>query len=128
MENILRICGAALCAAALGAILRQTRPEFAVYVSAAGGILLLGAVMTAFSPTVSSLKSLLDKAGLGDCFGVLLKALGITIAASSAADLCRDLGESALGAKVELAARAELLLLALPLLERLLRAASELLS
>ena len=128
METILRICGAALCAAALGAILRQTRPEFAVYVSAAGSVLLLGAVMAAFSPTAESLRSLMDRAELGDCFGVLLKALGITIAAASAADLCRDLGESALGAKVELAARAELLLLALPLLERLLRIASELLT
>jgi stage III sporulation protein AD len=50
----------------------------------------------------------------------ILKAFGISVIAESAADICRDFGESAIGARVELAAKSLIMLLALPVVESLL--------
>jgi stage III sporulation protein AD len=43
----------------------------------------------------------------------------VTLAAQFTAELCRDAGEGALASRLELAGRAEILLLALPLIREL---------
>ena len=51
---------------------------------------------------------------------VIFRAVGICLLTQLAADTCRDAGEQSLAAKAELAGKCFMLLLALPLFERLL--------
>jgi stage III sporulation protein AD len=50
----------------------------------------------------------------------IVKAMGIAVVAESAADICRDFGENAIGARLEFAAKGLIILLSLPVIESLL--------
>lgn len=116
-----------LIAAFLTVLLRQYRPELALGVGLIAGVLLLTAVLRVLSPTLSSLQRMLDAAALPAAYtGILFKALGICLLTQFAADACRDAGETALAAKAELAGKIMLLILSLPLFEKITSLALEL--
>jgi stage III sporulation protein AD len=50
---------------------------------------------------------------------ILFKTLGLCFLAQFAADSCRDAGENALASKVELAGKLAIVILALPLFEKI---------
>ena len=58
----------------------------------------------------------------------MLKALGIAAAAQITADICRGAGEASIASQVELVAKTEIVVLALPLAARLLTMAREFLT
>lgn len=113
--DIFSLAGAAIICAVLCVIVRQYRPEAALGVSIAGGVFLLGAAAIMISPCVQALKELSARAGLEESFAaVLLKALAVCCITQLAADICRDAGESALAAKLEIAGRAAVAVISLP--------------
>ncbi len=124
---ILKLCGGALLIAGIALILRQYKPEFAVPVAVGGGVVMLLAIITLIAPQIDYINAL----WLDESFSVyaspLVKALGVALVAQTAADICRDMGESATASKVELAGKAEIMLLCLPLIGELLGFARELL-
>ena len=58
---------------------------------------------------------------------VLFKAVGVAVTAKIGADICRDSGNSALASAVELAGKAAIILLSMPMLKTLADAAAGLL-
>ena len=118
MNDLWRIVGIALCAVVTVMILRETRREFVpVFVS-----VFSVAVLTAVLPKIASAAELIKQcASITGSERIMpaVKALGITYLTSSAADLCRSLGESSVASAVETAGRAEILLLCVPLLREL---------
>jgi len=86
-------------------------------------------VLTAGGELTEYLESYLPAAGIGETrLKVLLKSLGICFLSQLAADACRDVGQSAIAGKVELAGRMAVLLSALPLFGELLELAMKLIS
>lgn len=64
----------------------------------------------------------------GELIQVVMKCLGVCILTELAGQTCRDAGENAIAAKVELAGKVTLVLVSLPLFQRLLEVAERLLS
>jgi len=115
------LVGVLLCAAFLATVLRAQRPELAVGLSLLAGVLVTVAVISRLSPLVTSLRRLTAQSGLpADSFGLVLRAAGVCLVTQLTADTCRDAGESSLASKAELAGRFLLLVMALPLFERIL--------
>lgn len=109
-----------LLAAFLSLLLRRYQPELALGVGIVAGILVLSAVLKNLMPTLQSLRTMLDGAALPSVYvGILFRALGICLLTQIAADTCRDAGESALAAKAELVGKVMLLILALPLFQKI---------
>lgn len=109
-----------LIAAFLTVLLRCYRPELAMGVGIVAGAIALLAVLKTAAPAVSQLQALLDGAALPQAYtAILFKALGICLLTQLTADACRDAGESALAAKAELAGKLLLLVLSLPLFEKI---------
>ena len=121
------VIGFGLCAAALSLLLRQYRPEYALFLSLLCGVGILLWLMSELMPVFEKLGQLSSLA-LGESGGtqILLKSLGICLVTQAAGDTCRDIGETAIAARLELAGRAAMLLLAMPLLGQLLTQALEL--
>ena len=118
---LVSVIGALLCAAFLAAVLRTHRPELAAGLSLLAGVLVTAAVVSRLSPLVTSLRRLTDQSGLSeDSLSLVLRAAGVCLVTQLAADTCRDAGESSLASKAELAGRFMLLVMALPLFERIL--------
>ena len=128
MNDILRIGGTALCGAMLAILMKHTRPEFSPIVSAAASVILLSSAIITLSPLADYIRSLTKNTVFGGYVGVLLKSLGITLASSSVSDICRDMGEGSIASKVELAAKAEIMLLSMPLVERMIKLCTGLLA
>lgn len=125
--NIVGIAGIAICAAVIAAMLRRYHQEYAVFISIAAGVVILLMIFSNVSPAVRQISTLLSSAGLTSDYGVILfKTLGICFLAQFAADACRDAGESALASNVELAGKIAVVVLSLPLFEKIAQTAVKL--
>ncbi len=115
--EILALVGVALIAGVLLVVLRGLgRPELAMLLSLLTGAVLLLAVLGKVFGVVDLLEALGRRSGVdGGQIGVLLKVIGIAYVADFGTAVLRDAGEAALAQKVELAGKAAILLLAIPL-------------
>lgn len=115
VTDVLKLCGFGLLAVMLCVVVRQLKPESAVFVNIAAGAMMLAAAVKTLSPSVKAISELADSAGIsGEFAEVLIKALAISYITALSADCARDAGESALGAKLELAGRVSIAALSLP--------------
>mgnify|MGYP002766412663 CR=1 FL=1 len=114
--------------ALLALSLRGQRPEFAMLLSLGCGVFVLLNLLGQMKGILSGLERVM--AGLSrqsDLTGIILKALGICIVAELGSQCCRDAGEAAIAAKVELAAKTALVLMCMSVFTQLLETAGELL-
>ena len=126
---IIAAAAAGLVGTVLALILGQYRPEFRMLVTAAVTLLLMAMVLEQLSPVLEQLRSTMELTGLtGDYAAILFKAVGICLLTQLAGDVCRDSGESSIASKIELAARAAILLTAMPLIQEVLAWAWELMN
>lgn len=115
--EIVQIVGLALVAAVLVVVLRPLRPEMALLLSVAAGVVLFLLVVDKVAAVVGVMRELAGRAGVNALYlGVILKIVGIAYIAEFGAQVCRDAGEGALAAKVELAGKVLVLVLAVPVL------------
>lgn len=120
----------ALCiiTALLALSLRGQRPEFAMLLSLCCGVFVLLNLLGQMKGILSGLERVMaGLSGQSDLTGIILKALGICIVAELGSQCCRDAGEAAVAAKVELAAKTALVLMCMPVFTQLLETAGELL-
>lgn len=102
-------------------MLKEVRPEYALYVSIATGIcLLIGA-----SDKVNYLMEMLDRMKSylpmdTTYLNTLLKMIGITYVGQFGAGLCRDAGYSSIAGQIELISKLSILALSMPILMALL--------
>ena len=114
--------------ALLALSLRGQRPEFAMLLSLGCGIFVLLNLLGQMNGILSGLERVMaGLSGQSDLTGIILKALGICIVAELGSQCCRDAGEAAIAAKVELAAKTALVLMCMPVFTQLLETAGELL-
>lgn len=114
--GIIQVVLVALLAAILLVVVRQARPELAVPLSLVAGALLLLFVLAQVGAVVRLVEGLVARADVEFQYvDSLLKIIGIAYLAEFGAQVCRDAGEGALAAKVELAGKVFILLLAVPI-------------
>lgn len=115
--EMLKIAGMAILAVSAGMILRQYRPEMAVQVSLAAGIIILAYGLEAVLGIRDGVEAFLAKYGVsGESAKAIFKIIGIAYMAQFASDICRDCGENAVASKVELAGRVMMIVVAFPLI------------
>ena len=108
--------------------LRQQRPEYAMLLSLACGLFVLFFLVGKMGNIFSQLQDLMTGlSGQSELTEIVLKALGICIVAELGSQCCRDAGETAIATKVELAAKAAVVLMSIPIFQTLLEVAGELL-
>jgi stage III sporulation protein AD len=118
--NVVGIAGIAVCAAVIAAMLRRYHQEYSVILGIAAGVVILLEVFRNVSPVLNQVGGLLSSSGLSSQYAViLLKTLGICFLAQFAADACRDAGENALASQVELAGKVAIVVLSLPLFQKI---------
>ena len=125
--DVIRLSGLALLAAMLILILRELRPAFIPPVRLAASVLLVGAALVLYAPVLSRIRTLFTQTGAGEYADVVLRALGIALICELTAVFCRDLGENTLADGVQLFGKLEILVLSLPLVDKVLEMAKELL-
>jgi stage III sporulation protein AD len=109
-------------------ILKNEGKGYGIYVAALGGVLLTGWAVHTLKDTWAVLSSLGEYSELSPYTTLLLKALGVGYVVKIASDVCRDLGAQETAQKIELCGKAELLLMAMPLVMELVSLALHLTS
>lgn len=120
MSEIVKICGIAFVGLISVSVMRGMKNDFSVFASVATGLLLMGIAVSVFYPIINYIEDMAKDSDFSVYTQTVLKALGISVVTETAADICRDFGESAIASKVELAAKSIMMMLALPVIESLL--------
>ncbi len=124
MEEMIRLIGAAMVAVMLTVSLRALAPDISALIGAAAGVLLLGYAVYILSPALGELRELAGE--WQRWLTPVLRSLGIAVVAGCGADVCRDLGQDSVASGIELAGKAEIMLVCLPLITELLSLARSL--
>lgn len=118
--TVIKLCGIAVIGVCAALIMRAAKSELAMPVGVITGIIILASAISSMYPIVAFAEELSRENSYSLYFSTVLKALGIGIAAQTAADICRDSGEGAVASKLEFAAKVGILLLGLPVVREIL--------
>ncbi len=124
---LFKVCGGALLCVTAVVLLKGIKGEVWP-LQWTGSLVMFTAAMLMLQPVVAYLTELCALTGMGDMASLLLRGLGVAMLTQLSSDLCRQCGETTLAGGVELAGKAELLLLCLPQLRALMEMAEGLLS
>lgn len=121
MDEIIKIIGIGLAALILIIIIKQYRPEFAIYISLLAGALILYMALDHIGEVINLLKQICNKSGINNKFlGLLLKMTGIAFLTEFAINICKDSGEGALASKIEIGSKALVVSMSIPIIYNLL--------
>ena len=115
--------------AVLSLVLKQYKPEYAVFISLACSVVVILYLLRGVSDIAAELEALLSGTLIpSELLGVVFKELGICILTELAGQTCKDAGEGSIATKIELAGRIALLFVGMPLFLQLLETAARLIS
>ena len=119
--NIISIAILGLIGALITAILKQYKPEFAIFISIITTVIILSYIISIVLPVISDIKSMINKTSISfEHLSILLKSVGICYLTQFAADACRESGQTAISTKIELAGKVAICLISLPLFHNLI--------
>jgi stage III sporulation protein AD len=119
--EIIKIIGVGLCALIIIIVLKQYKPEFAIYISILAGAIILAMSVANISGVINLMKDISSKANINSQFlGIILKITGIAILTEFAISICKDSGETAIANKIDIGGKAIIITISLPIISSLL--------
>lgn len=119
--EIIKIIGIALIGLIIIILLRQYKPEFAIYISLLTGALILIFVMDKLTGIINLLQTFANKASINSKFLMLLiKITGIAFLSEFAVSICKDSGETAIASKIEMGSKIIIISMSIPIMSNLL--------
>lgn len=119
--DILQIVCIGVIAVVLSSIVKAQRPELALQLSIATGILIFLMVAVKLSAVIEFIQTFSKRADIDATYiTILLKIVGIAYIAEFGAEVCKDAGESSIASKIELAGKVTIVILAVPIITSLL--------
>ncbi len=125
--GIWQLVALGLISAVLSLLVRQSKPEMAVFLAVAAGLVIFYLLLDKIADILTVLTSLTEEAGINLLYlETVLKIVGIAYLADFGSQICRDAGEGAIAAKIEFGAKILILVLAVPVLLAVLNTLLEL--
>ena len=126
--DIFRIVGIGFVAAVMALLIWQHRPELAIQISIAAAIIIFLSVAPYLLGIVQMFRNLTDQLAVDvRFFDIVLKIIGVAYITGLGAELCRDANEGAIAAKIELAGKIILIVMAMPIVYSLISLVTNLL-
>ncbi len=119
--DIIKIIGVGFVAVIIAIILKQYKPEYAIYVSILAGGLILLFSMDKLAGIIQLLNNLANSSMLNSQFlAILIKITGIAFLTEYAVSVCKDAGETAIASKVDLGGKVIIIAISVPIISALL--------
>jgi stage III sporulation protein AD len=126
--DIVKIIGVALLSVIIILILKQYRPEFAMYVSILAGAIIILMSVGKVEGIINLLTSIANSTKVnGQFLEILLKITGIAFLTEFAVSVCKDSGETAIASKVDLGGKIIIIAISVPIISSLLETVIEVL-
>ena len=121
MNGLIAACGLVLLVLVLSMTLKKDAPAIAFLLTLTAGILILLRAFDLVGGTMQRFSGLLTQGGITQSLYLpVLKTVGVAVVVRIMSALCRDSGQSALAAKLEIVGAVLALSMCLPLLEQVL--------
>lgn len=128
MVEIFKIIGLALITTIGVIIVKQIKPEIAIFVGLAGSIIIFLYIINLLEQVFDLFNYILDATNInGEMFAILLKIVGVGYITEISANICADSGNNAVASKVQLAGKLVIFVLAIPIITNLVEMITELL-
>ena len=119
--EFIKIIGIGLIALIIIILLKQYKPEFAIYISLLTGVLILLLVMDELSGIINLLQTFTNKVSINSTFlKLLIKITGIAFLSEFAVSICKDAGETAVASKIEIGTKIIIISMSIPIISSLL--------
>ena len=110
--DVIKIIGIGLISLIVIIIIRQYRPEFAIYISIIAGVL---------TGIIQLLQSISKKTYINNQYlSIILKITGIALLTEFAVSICKDAGESAIASKIDIGSKIIIISMSIPIINNLL--------
>ena len=127
--EIFQVAALGLVAGVLALLIRQSRPEIALLLSLVTGAMIFLLLLDRMVSVVAILQELAQRAKVNSFYlTTVLKVIGVAYLAEFSGQVLRDAGEGALAAKVEMAGKVIILVLAAPIMLAILEVINRLLA
>ncbi len=128
LGNMMGAVGIALVAAMLSLVIGKQASGIAFLMTLAAGVLILIGTLQTLRGILAVLYEMLAAAELeSEVYLPVLQAVGIAVVVRVAAELCRDAGQGALAAKLEISGALAAVVVSLPLFQKVLEMVSSML-
>ncbi len=115
--DIFQIIAIAVVGAVLSVTIKSYRPELAILIGVATGILVLFFTVDSLSQMFAAFEEIMAKSGIDmRYFKLVIKIIGVAYMTQFASELLKDCGEGAIALKVEFAGKVCVMLLAVPII------------
>ena len=124
--EVMRIVGIGLIGAILSILLRNSKPEFSMLIPVVVSFTVLACAMPYLIRITEELSRMASRAGINSSYmRIVIKVIGISYLVCITAELCKDAGENAIAAKIELGGKLIILAMAIPIINSLLNLVKE---
>ncbi len=128
MTEVIKVIGIGLISLVIIVILKQYKPEYAIYVSMAAGVLILMFSVEKITNIINLLQNYASKTYINQKFlEILLKITGIAFITEFAVSICSDAGEKAIASKIEIGSKVIIISMSIPIITSLLELVMEIL-
>ena len=127
MDHIIKIALTGIVISILILLLKSFKSDLAPVLAVVGSVVLLGAVLVMVSGAAEAVKDLFQSSELeSEHIRNILKIIGAAYVVDFSASLCRDMGDTSMASKIELAGRVFIVILAVPWAQTLISAVKSL--
>ena len=128
MQELTKIIVIGLLTLVIIIILKQYKPEFAIYASIIAGILILVIAFEKMTGIIELLQTISNKTYINKSFlTILIKITGIAFLTEFAVSICSDAGEKAIASKIEIGSKIIIITMSMPIITSLLELVVEIL-
>lgn len=115
--EIFKIIGIGLVATILIVIVKEARPEFAIFISLLTGVMIFSMIINELSYVIETLNTLSRRVNIEFAyFSTILRIIGMAYLVEFGAQISRDAGEEGIAMKIELGGKVLVMVLAIPIL------------
>lgn len=115
--EIFKIVGIGITATVLIVILREARPEFALYISLVTSVIIFSMILGELSYVIETLNNLARRTNIEfTYFSTILKIVGMAYVVEFGSQISKDAGEESIAMKIELCGKILIMVLAIPIL------------
>ena len=128
MDSLYKIIGVALITCVATLVVKPVRPDFAVFISVVGGIIIIFMLAGYLTDIFDVFNKIFNVTNVNSSlYKIIFKIIGVGYLVEFTASLCSDTGNNSLGDKVLLGGRIVILVRALPIVTSILEIVMELL-
>lgn len=119
--DYIKIMGIGILGVMFIVIIKEYKPEFAIYISIACTVLILSIVFDKLKTIIDFIQGLTSKSKIdNEMIKIILKITGISLLIEFAVSLCKDCNVNAVANKIDLAGKAIIISMSIPIISKTL--------